>query len=189
MWGSDYPHPDGIWPDSQEFLNRELTGISAEARRKITRNNAMRPPETPLAFLDYYARDRTDIIQEYFVPTRNFVAFMDAFRTILADGRMDVISSTIRFVRKNDEVALAYAPKEDCFAIIQMSNVGLSSQDQEHAARVTQELVDAAIRYGGTYYLTYQLYPTPEQMRRAYPKTDSVFERKRHYDPDWWRIR
>ena len=24
MWGSDYPHPDGIWPDSQEFLDREL---------------------------------------------------------------------------------------------------------------------------------------------------------------------
>ena len=25
MWGSDFPHPDGIWPDSQEFLGRELT--------------------------------------------------------------------------------------------------------------------------------------------------------------------
>jgi len=42
MWGSDYPHPDGIWPDSQEFLERELSGVSAEARRKITRDNAMK---------------------------------------------------------------------------------------------------------------------------------------------------
>ena len=42
MWGSDYPHPDGIWPDSQEFLDRELSGVSAEARRKITRDNAMK---------------------------------------------------------------------------------------------------------------------------------------------------
>jgi len=42
MWGSDYPHPDGIWPDSQEFLERELTGVSVEARRKITRDNAMK---------------------------------------------------------------------------------------------------------------------------------------------------
>ena len=42
MWGSDYPHPDGIWPDSQEFLDRELSGVSPEARRKITRNNAMK---------------------------------------------------------------------------------------------------------------------------------------------------
>jgi len=42
MWGSDYPHPDGIWPDSQEFLDRELAGVSAEVRRKITRDNALR---------------------------------------------------------------------------------------------------------------------------------------------------
>src|ERR1700730_8946341 len=42
MWGSDYPHPDGIWPDSQEFLDRELSGVSAEARRKVTRDNAMK---------------------------------------------------------------------------------------------------------------------------------------------------
>ena len=42
MWGSDYPHPDGIWPDSQEFLSKELTQVSAETRRKITRDNAMK---------------------------------------------------------------------------------------------------------------------------------------------------
>jgi decaprenylphospho-beta-D-ribofuranose 2-oxidase len=150
----------------------------------ITRNNSMRPPETPLAFLDYYSSTRTDIIQEYYVPTRSFVPFMDAFRKILQQGRMDVISSTVRYVKANDETALAYAPKEDCFAIIQMSNVGLSQEEQANAERVTQEIVDASIRYDGRYYLTYQLYPTPAQLRRAYPKADFVFERKRHYDPD-----
>jgi predicted TIM-barrel fold metal-dependent hydrolase len=44
MWGSDFPHPDGIWPDSQEFLNSELTTstVPAEVRRKIVRDNAMK---------------------------------------------------------------------------------------------------------------------------------------------------
>ena len=42
MWGSDYPHPDGIWPDSQEFLARELTGVTPEVKRKIVRDNAMK---------------------------------------------------------------------------------------------------------------------------------------------------
>ena len=42
MWGNDFPHPDGIWPDSQEFLSRELTGVSAEAKRKVVRDNAMK---------------------------------------------------------------------------------------------------------------------------------------------------
>jgi predicted TIM-barrel fold metal-dependent hydrolase len=42
MWGSDYPHPDGIWPDSREFLDRELAGVTPDVRRKITRDNAMK---------------------------------------------------------------------------------------------------------------------------------------------------
>jgi predicted TIM-barrel fold metal-dependent hydrolase len=40
MWGSDFPHPDGIWPDSQEYLQRELGGLPAGVRRKIVCENA-----------------------------------------------------------------------------------------------------------------------------------------------------
>jgi predicted TIM-barrel fold metal-dependent hydrolase len=40
MWGSDFPHPDGVWPDSQEFLNRELGGVAPAVRRKIQCENA-----------------------------------------------------------------------------------------------------------------------------------------------------
>jgi len=97
---------------------------------------------------------------------------------------MNVISSTIRYVKANDETDLAYAPGEDAFAIIQMSNVELSPEHQRNAEAVTRQLVDAAIRFGGTYYLTYQLYPSIEQMRKAYPEAARVFERKRLYDPE-----
>lgn len=149
----------------------------------VSRNNAMRPPETPLEFLEYYSSKDTDIIQEYYIPERNFVQFMDEFRNILQDGKMNVISSTIRFVKANDETYLAYMPKEDGFSIIQMSNVGLSKEDQEHATEVTQKLVDAAVRNGGSYYLTYQLYPTKEQMYSAYQNAPYVFKQKLEYDP------
>ena len=40
MWGSDFPHPDGVWPDSQEFIQRELGHLPAEIRRKIVCANA-----------------------------------------------------------------------------------------------------------------------------------------------------
>ena len=40
MWGSDFPHPDGVWPDSQEFIERELGGVPAATRRKIVCDNA-----------------------------------------------------------------------------------------------------------------------------------------------------
>ena len=40
MWGSDYPHPDGTWPDSQEYIQRDLAKVSDTTRRKITCDNA-----------------------------------------------------------------------------------------------------------------------------------------------------
>jgi uncharacterized protein len=40
MWGSDFPHPDGIWPDSQEYIRRELGHLPAATRHKIVCANA-----------------------------------------------------------------------------------------------------------------------------------------------------
>ncbi|HEY5701257.1 MAG TPA: amidohydrolase family protein, partial [Gammaproteobacteria bacterium] len=40
MWGSDFPHPDGVWPDSQAFIQRELGDVPNATRRKIVCENA-----------------------------------------------------------------------------------------------------------------------------------------------------
>jgi predicted TIM-barrel fold metal-dependent hydrolase len=42
VWGSDYPHPDGIWPDSLKLLDEDLAGLDERVRRKITCENAGR---------------------------------------------------------------------------------------------------------------------------------------------------
>ncbi len=42
MWGSDFPHPDGVWPDSREFIDRELGGLAPATRRKLVCENAAR---------------------------------------------------------------------------------------------------------------------------------------------------
>ncbi|MBI3325879.1 MAG: amidohydrolase family protein [Nitrospinae bacterium] len=39
IWGNDYPHPDGIWPDSLKVLEEDLRRLDAKARRKITCEN------------------------------------------------------------------------------------------------------------------------------------------------------
>jgi decaprenylphospho-beta-D-ribofuranose 2-oxidase len=162
----------------------ELGAGGAGEQRIVSRNNAMRPPLAPLELLNYTSRRNTDIIQEYYVPVEHFVAFMDRFRDILRAGRMNVLSSTVRYVSPNATPQLAYAPSRAAFAIIQMSNVGLREAEQAHARDVTRRLVDAALEFGGTYYLTYQLYPTPAQLHRAYPNARRAFERKRFYDPE-----
>lgn len=151
--------------------------------RIMSRTNAMRPPLAPLDFLEYYSPNNTDIIQEYYIPVRNFVPFMDEFRETLVRNKTNAISFTVRYVKANNETHLSYAPKEDVFAIIHMSNVGLSQDAQAETEKMTQELVDVALRHSGTYYLTYQLYPTVEQMKKAYPKAELFFREKLKYDP------
>ena len=40
MWGSDYPHTDGIWPESTKYIDEQFTGLSPEIVHKITCENA-----------------------------------------------------------------------------------------------------------------------------------------------------
>ena len=40
LWGSDYPHPDGVWPDSLKVIEDNLGSLGKGARKKITRDNA-----------------------------------------------------------------------------------------------------------------------------------------------------
>jgi decaprenylphospho-beta-D-ribofuranose 2-oxidase len=172
------------WAKSLRWTLQKGVELGAGRARRVSRNNAMRPPLAPLELLDYRSPHDTDIIQEYYVPVESFVPFMDRFREILVADHANVLSSTVRYVTANSTPALAYAPQHDAFAIIQMSNVGLSAEEQARAQAVTRRLVDAALDHGGTYYLTYQLYPTPDQFHRAYPSARHAFERKRFYDPE-----
>ena len=172
------------WAKALRWSLQKKFELGAGDARIVSRNNSMRPPLAPLEFLDYRSRRDTDIIQEYFVPVESFVPFMDRFRAILAADEVNVLSSTVRYVTPNATPMLAYTPQRPAFAIIQMSNVALSAEGQARAEAMTRRLVDAALEHGGTYYLTYQLYPTPAQLHRAYPNAQRAFERKRFYDPE-----
>ena len=41
MWGSDYPHGDGVWLDSDEYIEQQFAHLSADVNRKITCDNAV----------------------------------------------------------------------------------------------------------------------------------------------------
>jgi len=42
MWGSDYPHSDGTWPESTKVLNTLLANTPRDVVHKITCENAAR---------------------------------------------------------------------------------------------------------------------------------------------------
>jgi len=40
LWGSDYPHPDGVWPDSLKVIQEDLGRLDEQVRRKVICENA-----------------------------------------------------------------------------------------------------------------------------------------------------
>lgn len=40
LWASDYPHPDSIWPNSHETVEKQMAGLTEEQRYRITYANA-----------------------------------------------------------------------------------------------------------------------------------------------------
>ena len=41
MWGSDYPHTDGIWPESTKYIDEQFADLTAAQIQKITCDNAV----------------------------------------------------------------------------------------------------------------------------------------------------
>ena len=40
MWGSDYPHGDGVWPESSRYIKEQFGHLPKDTFRKITCENA-----------------------------------------------------------------------------------------------------------------------------------------------------
>ena len=40
LWGSDYPHTEGVWPFSRKQIAHDFAGIPAADTRRIVHDNA-----------------------------------------------------------------------------------------------------------------------------------------------------
>jgi FAD/FMN-containing dehydrogenase len=154
----------------------------------ISRNEALNQPEPCLVtrnqemydampYLKNRLRD-TDILQEYFIPPEHMPEFVDGLRSIVKRNGANLLNVTIRIVHKDTITALPYA-REDMFAFVLYFNQKLNEKESMVLQKTTADLVDEAISLNGTYYLPYQLYYSPEQLRRAYPEVDRFFRRER----------
>ncbi|MEZ4104074.1 MAG: FAD-binding oxidoreductase [Candidatus Paceibacterota bacterium] len=161
----------------------------------ITRNNAMtgtndeicvasrnQKMNQSMEYLDTKIKD-TNILNEYFIPKEHTVDFLDGLRNIVDETDVNLLNVTLRIVTKDDLSALPYA-KDDRIAYVLYFNQKLTEEDSQKMEKATVKLIDLATSLGGTYYLPYQLYYSPKQLRAAYPEIDDFFALKRKYDPN-----
>jgi hypothetical protein len=73
--------------------------------------------------------------------------------------------------------------RHEVFAFVLYYKQGTDPAARKAVGPWTRELVDAAISYGGAYYLPYQILATPQQFHAAYPNADKLFALKQQVDP------
>ncbi|TGD58480.1 FAD-binding oxidoreductase [Flavobacterium humi] len=159
-------------------LETELSKFSSD--ENFSRNEVL---NDNVALIENKDSTSTDILQEYFIPERNFNEYIQALKKDLRNTQIDLLNITIRDVYQDHDSYMNYA-RENVFGFVFLFNQKKNPEDEEAMKKLTQKLVQTAIRMEGTYYLPYRLHVEKEAMRKAYPQSDAFFQLKLKYDPD-----
>ena len=131
------------------------------------------------------------MITEIYVPRERLVAFMEDARADFRAHKVDLIYGTIRLIEKDDESFLPWA--KDAYACVVFNlHVEHDEEGVEKAKGDFRQLIDRAIQYGGSYYLTYHRWARREQILACYPQMPEFMRLKRKYDgaeifqSDWY---
>jgi FAD/FMN-containing dehydrogenase len=134
----------------------------------------------------------TEMITEVYVPRKELRNFFDLVREDFRKNKTNVIYGTIRLIEEDNESFLAWAKKPYACIIFNLHVVHTPS-GIERAKQEFRGLIDRALQFGGSYFLTYHRWATRDQVEQAYPQFIQFLRLKRKYDPeerfqsDWYR--
>jgi FAD/FMN-containing dehydrogenase len=134
----------------------------------------------------------SEMITELYVPRDRLLAFMNDVRRDFRLNGVDFIYGTIRLIEAEHETALPWA-RESWACIIFNLHIDHRPTDIDRAADHFRRLIDHALRYGGSYFLTYHRFAQRAQVLAAHPRIREFFAAKLAMDPgevfqsDWYR--
>jgi FAD/FMN-containing dehydrogenase len=134
----------------------------------------------------------SEMITEVYVPREKLLAFMETTRADFRANSVELIYGTIRLIEKDDESFMAWA-KERYACVVFNLHVAHNRAGIEKVKEDFRRLIDRAIEYRGSYYLTYHAWATREQVLACYPQFTEFLRLKLKYDAaerfqsDWYR--
>jgi FAD/FMN-containing dehydrogenase len=154
-------------------------------------------------YFDNYHRDldirmgapqpATEVLSELYVPLDSLPQFMsDARESLRRTDAPALIYGSVRFIEKDTESFLPWANHRSACVILNL-HTPHTPEGLELTRNAFRRLIDLAIRYNGSYYLTYHRYATREQVLACYPRFPELLRMKLKYDPseqfqsDWYR--
>lgn len=128
-------------------------------------------------------RQSSLMITEVYVPLSNIADFMTSVASDAALKSINIIYGTVRLIKKDDETFLPWA-KQDYACIIFNLSVPHTNTGFQYAADYFSRLIDHALLFNGSFFLTYHRYARRDQILKAYPQFQSFLEMKLKYDPN-----
>lgn len=150
-----------------------------ETGKFTCKNQLMRPY---VHSLENTSSKSTDLLQEYFIPLSQFTQFTDQLRTWSQLYNIKLLNVTLRFVPKNNESFLSYA-QSDTIAFVIYFTTNLDYQSIAIIQQYTNKLAHACLQIGGTLYLPYQQFASPQAIYASYPMLQDFISKKKLYDP------
>ena len=125
----------------------------------------------------------SETITELYVPVDALAGFMDASREVLTAHGSNVIYGTIRLIEPEHETLLGWAARRYACIVFNL-HVEHTPPGVQRVAGALRGLIDVALSFGGSYFLTYNRFATSDQLVRAYPRFPQFLDLKRRMDPD-----
>ena len=133
-----------------------------------------------------------DLILEVFVPRNELISFLEEARRVLLVTELPLVYGTVRFIEQDKDTFLAWAKKRFACVIFSLHTSG-ETQALRKTGDVCKQLIRAATKRGGSFYLTYNRFATRDELSSAYPQFQDFLSLKKRYDPretfqsDWYR--
>lgn len=134
----------------------------------------------------------SETITELYVPLPDLDAFLGQVADDCRRHGTDIVYGTVRLIRRDRETVLAWA-REDWACIVLNLHVRHDADGRARMRADLRRLIDRALAFGGSFYLTYHREARADQLRAAYPRLSEFLAAKDRYDPegmldsDWHR--
>ncbi|MSU62826.1 MAG: hypothetical protein EXS31_10585 [Pedosphaera sp.] len=121
-------------------------------------------------------------LHEHFIPRAQAGGFLSELRNIIPKHGGDLLNVTVRDINTDHDTFLRYAD-QPVIAFVMFVNQSRTAAGDSQMESMTQEMIEAALRHQGRYYLPYRPHASVDQFYRAYPQAPAFFDLKRQFDP------
>ena len=134
----------------------------------------------------------SEMITEVYVPRDELPKFLADLALDFRRNGVKVIYGTIRLIEQDDESFLPWA-KQSYACIVMNLHIARRPQCIAKAATDFRRIIDRAVSYGGSYFLTYHRWAGRSQIEACYPQMPDFLALKDKHDPlglfqtDWYR--